>query len=113
MCLQKSQAVHSNEQADSIVTVKEQIRKVAEEICFRLDDNPDLMSSAMKFVKRSAELVTDLALESALASFGRYTGAGIAKCTKSKLKRMTHGTKIGGQPTTVARRKTTWGVVSV
>ena len=96
-------------ESERVEKVKILIKGAAEDICHRLEKNPSLLASAEKFVKMSGELTTDSALESALACFGRYTGVGVTKCTISKGKVLQHGSKIGVQPTAIARRKSALG----
>ena len=86
--------------------VAKQIMLAATSICQRIEGNPSLIPSAKKFVNMVNDLHTDSALDSAMACFGKYSGL---KMTKKMSKLHTCSSKIGVQPTAIARRKSALG----
>lgn len=88
----------------------EQLKVLFNSILKTVSENPEEFESAVKqFSKNLDGITTDSHLISALHTFGKYTGAALKQRGLGSRKLIQISTKIGVQPTSVARRKMAMG----
>lgn len=71
----------------------------------KIENNDIIYTAAKKFIKNYENIKTEAALETALTTFGKYSGFD----AKRRIKRPISNTSIGVQPTAISRRKVPCG----
>lgn len=75
------------------------------EIKSKVENNVIIYTAPKKFIKNYENIKTETALETALATFGKYSGFD----AKRKIKRPISAKSIGVQPTAISRRRVPCG----
>ena len=91
--------------------VQEKLKNMFDTLILKMNDDPDVYRLPIKgFVSRFEKISSDSALISALLTFAKYSTPSVTRQIRNRAKKcLQTSTKIGVQPTAVARRKAPLG----